>query len=127
VIFVHNPLRYSKINLDKFCIDQIIEICAVKPLSVRQDICIIAVYRAPSGNFVQFLNILDRILNTIYCPSVEFTICGNINIDYLKDSSRKKQLNTLLLSFNLFSIIDFPTRSQNKSASLIDIIFIDYI
>jgi hypothetical protein len=30
------------------------------------------------------------------------------------------------LSFNLFPIIDFPTRSQNKAASLIDNIFIDY-
>jgi hypothetical protein len=30
------------------------------------------------------------------------------------------------LSFNLFSIIDFPARSQNKSASLIDNIFFDY-
>jgi hypothetical protein len=67
-----------------------------------------------------------RVLNTIYCPSVEFIICGDINIDYLKDSSRKKQLNTLVLSFNLFSIIDFPTRSQNKFASLIDNIFINY-
>jgi hypothetical protein len=125
-IFVHNSLTYSKINLDKFCIDQIIEICAVKLLSVRRNICIVALYRAPSGNFVQFLNLLDTVLNTIYCPSVEFIICGDINIDYLKDSSRKKKLNTLLLSFYLFSIIDFPTRSQNKSTSLIDNIFIDY-
>jgi hypothetical protein len=124
-VSVHNSLSYSKISLGKFCIDQIIEICAVKLLSVRQNICIIAVYRASYGNFVQFLNILDRVLNTIYCPSVDFIICGDINIDYLKDSSRKKQLNTLLLCFNPFSMVDFPTRSQNKSASLIDNIFID--
>jgi hypothetical protein len=30
------------------------------------------------------------------------------------------------LSFNLFSIIDFPTRNENSSISLIDSIFIDY-
>jgi hypothetical protein len=30
------------------------------------------------------------------------------------------------LSFNLFSIIDFPTRSQNNSVLLIDYVFIDY-
>jgi hypothetical protein len=34
-IFAHNSLSYSKINLDKFCIGQTIEICAVKLLSVR--------------------------------------------------------------------------------------------
>jgi hypothetical protein len=38
----------------------------------------------------------------------------------------KKQLNTLLLSFNLFSILDFPTKSYNNSISLIDNIFIDH-
>jgi hypothetical protein len=38
----------------------------------------------------------------------------------------EKQLDTLLLSFNLFSIIDFPTRSKNNSVSLIDNIFIDH-
>jgi hypothetical protein len=37
-IFVHNSPTYSKINLDKFCIDQIIEICAVKLLS--DEICV---------------------------------------------------------------------------------------
>jgi hypothetical protein len=39
---------------------------------------------------------------------------------------QKTQLNTLLLSFNLFSIIDFPMRNQNNPISLIDNIFIDY-
>jgi hypothetical protein len=50
-IFVHNSITYLNINLDKFCIDQIIEICAVKLLSFGRNICIIAVYRMPSGNF----------------------------------------------------------------------------
>jgi hypothetical protein len=107
--------------LGKFCIDQIIEICAVKLLSARRNICIIAIYRAPSGNVVQFLNILDKVLNTIYCPSVEFITCGDINIDYLKDSSRIKTAQHSINVLNLFSIIDFPTSSQ----SLIDNIFID--
>jgi hypothetical protein len=41
-IFVHNSINYSSINLDTFCIDQIIEICAVKLLSVGRNICIVA-------------------------------------------------------------------------------------
>jgi hypothetical protein len=57
---------------------------------------------------------------------VEFIICGDININYLQDTPKKKQLNSLLLSFNLFCIIDFPTRSQNNAVSLIDNIFTDY-
>ncbi|PNF26706.1 hypothetical protein B7P43_G03376 [Cryptotermes secundus] len=125
-IFVHNSINYSNINLDRFYIDQIIEICAVKLKSARQNICIVAVYKTPSENFLQFLNSLDRVLNTIYGSGVEFILCGDININYLQDSHRKKQHNSLLSSFNLFPIIDFQTRSQNNSVSLIDNIFIDY-
>jgi transposase len=106
--------------------DQIIEICAVKLQSAGQNICIVAIYKAPSGNFVHFLNRLERILNTICGSGVEFIICGDININYLQDTPKKKQLNSLLLSFNLFSIIDFLTRRQNNAVSLIDNIFTDY-
>jgi hypothetical protein len=125
-IFVHDSIRYVSINLDRFCLDQIIEICAAELQSAGQHICIVAIYRAPSGNFVHFLNSLDRVLNTICGSGVDFIICGDININYLQNAPKKKQLNSLLLSFNLFSITDFPTRSQNNSVSLIDNIFIDY-
>jgi exonuclease III len=94
--------------------DKPIEICAVKLRSAGRVICIVAVYSAPSGNFLQFLDNLDRVLNTIHRSGVEFIECGDINVNYLKDNFKKKQLNTLLLSFNLFSIIDFPTRIQNN-------------
>jgi hypothetical protein len=95
---VLNSVKYTNIILDSFCIDQIIEICAIELQSVGQNICIVAVYRAPSGNFPQFLNSLDRALNTIYQPGIEFIVCGDININYLIDSPEKKQLNTLLFS-----------------------------
>ncbi len=40
-------------------------------------------------------------------------------------SAYKHQLDNLLLSYNLYSIINFPTRVQNTSATAIDNIFID--
>jgi exonuclease III len=88
-MFMHNSINYVNINLDSFCVDQIIEICAVKLQSVGHNICIVTVYRAPSGNFLQFLNNLERALNTIYTSSIEFIVCGDININYLKDSPKK--------------------------------------
>lgn len=125
-IFVYKSLNFININLDKFCLDQVIEVCAVKLQSALRNICIVAVYRAPSGNFMQFLNGLDAVLKTVFSSGIEFIVCGDININYLNDSLRKKQLDTLLLSFNLSSTIDFPTRSQKNSVSLIDNIFIDH-
>jgi hypothetical protein len=85
-MFVQNSINYININLDRFCVDQIIEICAVKLQSVGCNICIVTVYRAPSENFSQFLNNLERALNTIYTSGIGFIVCGDININYLKDS-----------------------------------------
>jgi hypothetical protein len=91
-IFVHNSINYSNINLDTFCIDQIIEICAVKLLPVGRNICLVAVYRAPSGNCFTFLNSLDRALNIIYSSGAEFIVCGDINVNYLRIALKKSSL-----------------------------------
>jgi len=52
-------------------------------------------------------------------------LCGDINIDYLDDSDRKAQLEALLKTYYLTSVINFPTRTHKLSATAIDNIFID--
>jgi hypothetical protein len=54
-----------------------------------------------------------------------FIICGDININHLKESGDKTHLDNILLTYNLISIINFPTRVQNVSSTAIDNIFID--
>ena len=56
---------------------------------------------------------------------LHFIICGDININYLNGSKNKNLLDNLLLPYNLTSIINFPTRVQNTSATAIDNIFIN--
>jgi hypothetical protein len=51
--------------------------------------------------------------------------CGDFNINYSNDNSRKDLLNSLLASFNFFSTINFPTRISNKSCTSIDNIYIN--
>jgi hypothetical protein len=45
---------------------------------------------------------------------------GDINVDYLTDNERKKQLDAVLLPYNLTATVHFPTRVQNKSNTTID-------
>jgi hypothetical protein len=118
-IFIHNILKFSKIDLNRFCQDQNIEVCTLKIKINLINICIIAVYRAPTGHFNQFINSSDTVLRKLYTPP-QFIICGDININYLIDNENKNQLNALLLLYNSSSIVDFPTRIQNKSAIIID-------
>jgi hypothetical protein len=83
------------------------------------------VYRAHTGNFNLFLNRLDDIIKTLYKVDLKLIICGDINKDYLTDNDRKRQLNALLLTYNLSATVHFPTRSQGYSSTAIDNIFID--
>jgi hypothetical protein len=69
---------------------------------------------------------MDEVLRNLYSPNVKFIICGDFNVDYLTDNTRKSQLNSLLNTYNLFNIVDFPTRIQKSTRSAIDNIFIDY-
>jgi len=126
-IFVHDSLTFSTVELDGFCRDHDLEVCAVQ-LHVSSIISyILCVYRPPTGNFSYFLSSLEFVLNQIYSNSINIFICGDININYLDNTNNKLQLDTLLASYELYSIADFPTRISNTSSTAIDNIFIDIL
>jgi hypothetical protein len=54
------------------------------------NLIILALYRAPSANFNQFIERLDATPKYLYNPKSEFLICGDKNVDYL-DYNPKKQ------------------------------------
>jgi len=122
-IFVHNSLHFLNTDINKHCEEKDIKICVLKLSFSILNICVLTLYRATSGNFRHFLLILDNILQLLYTHTLHI-ICEDININYLIQSEKKNQLDNLLLSYNLTSIIHFPVRVQNTSAAAIDI-FID--
>jgi exonuclease III len=123
--FVLNHLNCVALNVEPYCLNFDIEPSAVKIQADSSFIILLVVYRAPFGNFLHFLQKLDMVLKSLYNTKTEFIICDDFNIDYLTDNNKKSQLNSILTSYNLFSVIDFPT-IQNSSKSAIDNIFIDY-
>ena len=124
-IFVQENLWYIKLDLQKHCKDKDFEVYATKVRFNTRQANIIAIYRSPSGNFNFFITKLDVILRQLYTVTAEFIICGDINIDYLADSDRKRQLEVLLKTYNLTSVVNFPKRIEKHSATAIDNIFID--
>jgi hypothetical protein len=101
------------------------EVCALNLELTFTNLRIMRVYRAPTGNFEVFLNRLDSILKTLYKADTKLIVCGHINIDYLSDCEKKKQLDAVLLSYKLFAIVHFPTRFHHQSRTTIDNIFIN--
>jgi hypothetical protein len=64
-------------------------------------------------------------LKLLYKPKAEFLICGDINTDYLIESNRKKQLASLLTTYNLSHTVNFATTIQNDSSTAIDNILVN--
>ena len=91
-IFVQESLRYVKIYLEKYCKEKEFEVCAVKIHFNVKCACIIAIYRASTGNFDLFISKLDTILRELCTVTTEYIICGDINIDYLVGRDRKIRL-----------------------------------
>ena len=68
MVFVYLPkktLKYSNTDSGIYCKDQDIEVCVLKLKSTFFNVCIMAVYRATTGNFNLILNRLDDIMNTL--------------------------------------------------------------
>ena len=86
-IFVHGNLNCTTVDLGKYCKDQDTEVCALKLESTSFNVCIMAVYRASTGNFNLFLNGINK---TLYKVDLKLFMCGDINVDYLTDNDKKK-------------------------------------
>uniref|UniRef100_A0A1B6EI60 Reverse transcriptase domain-containing protein n=1 Tax=Cuerna arida TaxID=1464854 RepID=A0A1B6EI60_9HEMI len=83
---------------------------------------IAGVYRSPSGNLDNAIEILSDALDTIptwKCPTV---IMGDINVDNLSQDNRKLKLGDMLARHNLHRLDLPPTRVTNRSKTSIDFV-----
>jgi len=74
----------------------------------------------PQGTLKIFVTNVELVLQKPFLLKFTFIICGDINMNCLVDSYKKKQLDSILNSFNLCSIVNFPTRIGPSSLSNID-------
>jgi len=111
-IFTHETIQCWSINLNKFCREKDLEICAIELHLQFYKLCIMTIYRSPTGDFQYFIITIEKILNKIHNNSNDIILCGDFNIDYHINSSFKQSLDSLVTSYGLSSIVTFPTRIQ---------------
>jgi hypothetical protein len=85
-IFVKKNQCFNKTGISHHCKEQNLEICAIQLDTKTSNLIILSLYKAPSGDFHQFLRGLDATLKYLYNPKTEFLIYGDINIDYLNEN-----------------------------------------
>jgi hypothetical protein len=76
------------------------------------------------GKLPYFISTLDLVLNKLYSSSTNIILCGDININYLDKVNDRIQRDSLLATYSLYNIVNFPTRVGSKSFMAIDDIFI---
>jgi exonuclease III len=89
-IFVNKNLNFKNVDIQKFLHERDFEAGAVKLSVNSNNICILSIYRAPSGNFALFLDKLEMILNLLYKNNTQLIICGDININFHDEKNKKK-------------------------------------
>jgi len=98
-VFFKEDQHFNKIDTSLQYAEHTLEVCAVELDTKSSNLSILALYRAPSANFNQFIERLDATLKYLHNPKSEFLICGDINVDCLKDNNQKNQSNSLLTSY----------------------------
>jgi len=124
-MYINSYLESSMVDLLQYRMEKVTEVCAAQINIGNRFIILLRIYRSLSGNFGKFSVQLDLILKYLYKPIVEFSICGDLIVNFLIDSSSAQQLTLLLQSYNLFYVI-VTARMTEVSSSAIDNIFIDY-
>jgi exonuclease III len=104
-VFVKNVINYSTLNLETYSTDKDFEVCAIQLNISSKKVYILTIYRSPSGNFSKFMKNLEHILRLFYNSKMDFIICGDINLNFLEETIRVKQLKALFKTFNLISIV----------------------
>jgi exonuclease III len=85
-IYVLKNLNISTINLDCYCNDKDIKACAVRLHNYNNhSLCVLTIYRSPSGVYRMFLTKLELILRKLCVNKVNVIICGDFNVNFMVD------------------------------------------
>jgi len=86
---------------------------------------IVCIYRSPDGQLEKFLKELEVVIQKLLRKNKILLLCGDWNIDFLKEDNNKKELTDLLLRYNLVNTVKSPTRLTTITKSLLDVISIE--
>lgn len=110
-ILLKNEVDY--INLDITTpVKYDFEYCATE--LVNYGLIIVCIYRTPSSNVRNFLNNLDFLLAKLTRKrNKQLILCGDWNIDVLKENTISKELLSILSNNNIKNHIQKPTRQKS--------------
>lgn len=115
-VYVNTNLRHQVIEpLNR--VDEHIESLFIKVVNT----VIGVLYRPPSGNTAEFLQLVETVLSNIGSTSSPFIILGDVNIDTGSDNPPACEFRELLEQYASSNLILLPTRVTSTSATSLDV------
>lgn len=114
-ILIKNEFDYTPLLhiTNQFACPYSFECCGVE--LKNYNLIIICVYRIPNSNVDIFFEKLSLLLGKVTkSDKKQVIICGDWNIDMLKDNVKSKELKTILHNHNLYPHINVPTRKASS-------------
>ena len=88
-IFLRKSYQFINVNLNSHCTEQDIGICAIRLVHSPLNFCVPSIYRSPTGNFDTFMEKLEEILNLLFLNQLNLIICGDFNVNFMTDNTKK--------------------------------------
>lgn len=125
LIMVNNKFCGKTINVEEFCSEKDIELCAVHLPEIKM--VVVAVYRSPTGSENIFFENLSIVLQKIMINYRDnnILVAGDYNIDVLKHSPNVERLLETMSQANLYGAFSEPSRITTGEGKCIDNIFLD--
>ena len=122
IVVYHKSARtLHHINLNQHCPPNVELVWFKMSLPRAHDTFICCVYRPPTGNIDNVINIVSQQLeDTGFCQRDDLIILGDINIDLMTENASKKKITDFMRQNNLTQLINSATRVTTQSATLID-------
>jgi len=122
-IFVRNTIETKDVNyLRNLGKEGVFEVSATELFTTNTILA--CIYRSPDSDFCTFLHTLELLISKVSSKGKYLVLCGDLNINFLQQSSKRADLQNLLIMNNLTNIVKSPTRISNRSVSLIDVMII---
>jgi exonuclease III len=71
------------------------------------------VYRFPDGAFSIFLQNLESVIQETKVKKRWLILCGDWNINFMEESKRMRDIQALLILYNLVNTVRSPTSHKN--------------
>lgn len=104
-----------------FPINPNLEYLALRVKIKKRSFCFGVFYRPPHTNVGDFMSDVDDIVSSLSTTTDEILITGDFNINLF---NLNNPLTTSFESYNLFQVINEPTRITNTTSTLLDPIFV---